>query len=67
MRKDESKKVEKALGVLGLHLKVVDSTDTFLNSTTKIKNVETQALGVTVHPEEKRKIIGTFAFYFGSA
>eukprot|EP00026_Physarum_polycephalum_P004540 Phypoly_transcript_04561.p1 GENE.Phypoly_transcript_04561~~Phypoly_transcript_04561.p1 ORF type:complete len:341 (+),score=52.60 Phypoly_transcript_04561:145-1167(+) len=58
MRKGESQKVEKALGVLGLHLKVVDATDTFLNATTKIKNIVTKKLGETVHPEEKRKIIG---------
>jgi GMP synthase PP-ATPase subunit len=63
MRKDESKKVEKALAVLGLNLKVVDVTDTFLSSTTKIKNVVTKALGETVHPEEKRKIIGTYSVY----
>jgi GMP synthase PP-ATPase subunit len=65
MRKNESLKVEKALKVLGLHLKVVDATETFLHSTTKIKNVETKALCETVHPEEKRKIIGKFiANYF---
>ena len=64
MRKDESKKVEKALTILGLHLKVVDATDTFLSSTTKINNIATKALGETVHPEEKRKIIGEFSLLF---
>lgn len=62
MRKDESQKVVKALEVLGLHLKVVDSTDTFLNATTKIREAITKSLGVTVHPEEKRKIIGIYSF-----
>jgi len=58
MRKEESLKVEKALEILGLHLKVVDASETFTKSTTNIKGKVTKALGETVHPEEKRKIIG---------
>ncbi len=63
MRKDESLKVEKALSVLGLHLKVVNATEIFLNSKTKIKEKETKILRETTHPEEKRKIIGMLFFY----
>ncbi|MEN8151169.1 MAG: glutamine-hydrolyzing GMP synthase [Planctomycetota bacterium] len=50
MRKDESAKVVKALGDLGLKdsLHFVDATDDFLT-----------ALGDAVEPEEKRRIIGT--------
>ncbi|GAM22105.1 hypothetical protein SAMD00019534_052800, partial [Acytostelium subglobosum LB1] len=58
MRKEESAKVEKALSVLGLRLIVVDASQTFYNATTTIKGVPTAQLKVTVHPEEKRKIIG---------
>ncbi|KAF2075452.1 hypothetical protein CYY_003233 [Polysphondylium violaceum] len=58
MRKDESSKVEKALGVLGLHLIVVDASETFYNATTTIRGHLTKVLKETINPEEKRKIIG---------
>jgi len=58
MRKNESARVEKALEVLGLHLKVLTAGPTFLNSTTTIRGKPTSPLDQTVHPEEKRKIIG---------
>jgi len=58
MRKDESSKVEKALGVLGLHLIVVDASETFYNATTTIRGHLTKILKETTNPEEKRKIIG---------
>nr|AAA33213.1 GMP synthetase [Dictyostelium discoideum] len=58
MRKDESLNVEKALSVLGLHLIVVDASQTFYNSTTTIKGHLTSSLKETISPEERRKIIG---------
>ncbi|EFA75840.1 GMP synthetase [Heterostelium album PN500] len=58
MRHEESARVEQALKVLGLRLIVVDASQTFYNSTTTIKGVVTEQLKITVHPEEKRKIIG---------
>ncbi|KAM9958372.1 hypothetical protein ACTFIW_001234 [Dictyostelium discoideum] len=58
MRKDESFNVEKALSVLGLHLIVVDASQTFYNSTTTIKGHLTLSLKETISPEERRKIIG---------
>jgi GMP synthase (glutamine-hydrolysing) len=58
MRKDETKKVVKALESLGLRLTVIDATETFLNSSSEIKGVKTKPLHVTTNPEEKRKIIG---------
>lgn len=58
MRKNESALVEKALGVLGLQLKVVNAGKIFMESTTTIRGVTTAKLGDTVLPEEKRKIIG---------
>ncbi|KAK5584408.1 hypothetical protein RB653_006019 [Dictyostelium firmibasis] len=58
MRKDESFNVEKALSVLGLHLIVVDASETFYNSTTTIKGHLTGLLKETTSPEERRKIIG---------
>jgi GMP synthase (glutamine-hydrolysing) len=58
MRKDESKKVMEALKVLGLNLNVVDASDTFAAATTQLRGVTTEPLHATVHPEEKRKIIG---------
>eukprot|EP01133_Synstelium_polycarpum_P004306 gene4306-5029_t len=58
MRREESSKVERALSVLGLRLIVVDASETFYNATTMIRGVRTPILCETVHPEEKRKIIG---------
>ncbi|EGG23702.1 GMP synthetase [Cavenderia fasciculata] len=58
MRHHESKNVETALGVLGLHLIVVDASQAFFNGTTTIAGKVTDKLCITVHPEEKRKIIG---------
>lgn len=58
MRKNESALVEKALGVLGLNLKVIDAEQTFLNATTEINGKRTKKLSETTNPEEKRKIIG---------
>eukprot|EP01117_Protostelium_nocturnum_P008800 TRINITY_DN3153_c0_g2_i1.p1 TRINITY_DN3153_c0_g2~~TRINITY_DN3153_c0_g2_i1.p1 ORF type:complete len:659 (+),score=143.73 TRINITY_DN3153_c0_g2_i1:193-2169(+) len=58
MRKDESKKVKDALAHLRLPLLVVDASETFYHSTTSIKGVQTNTLGNTCNPEEKRKIIG---------
>lgn len=58
MRKDESKKVKEALENLGIKLIVVDATDTFSKSSTIIKGAQTKILSETIHPEEKRKIIG---------
>ncbi|EGC35716.1 hypothetical protein DICPUDRAFT_91981 [Dictyostelium purpureum] len=58
MRANESAKVEKALSVLGLHLIVVDASETFYNSTTTINGHLTNKLKDTINPEERRKIIG---------
>lgn len=58
MRKNESALVEKALGVLGLNLKVINAEQTFLNATTEINGKRTKKLFETTNPEEKRKIIG---------
>jgi GMP synthase (glutamine-hydrolysing) len=69
MRHEESDKVEIALKKLGVELKVLRASDTFLASTTKVKVamsgdkgdkalVETEPLYHTVDPEHKRKIIG---------
>ena len=63
MRKNESLRVEKALEVLGLHLRVVNASSTFMNATTTIRGKCTSALCETVLPEEKRKIIGTCSEY----
>lgn len=69
MRHEESDKVETALKKLGVELKVLRASDTFLASTTKVRVamsgdkgdkalVETEPLYHTVEPEHKRKIIG---------
>jgi len=68
MRKDESKKVFEALQKYGLKLHVVDASAQFFGASTKIRKpvkngespefYDSQVLSQTVHPEEKRKIIG---------
>lgn len=67
MRKNESASVEESLKFLGLRLKAVNAALQFYNSTTIIpgrkdqrgvKKQLTKPLNMTVHPEEKRKIIG---------
>jgi len=58
MRKKESSKVQLALATLSLRLIVVDASETFYNSATSIKGVQTPLLKHTPQPEEKRKIIG---------
>jgi len=67
MRKDESDKVEKSLQNIGLKLKVINASHTFYNSTTiiptpqpdgTVRKCQTKILCQTVHPEEKRRIIG---------
>eukprot|EP01132_Coremiostelium_polycephalum_P000413 gene413-523_t len=58
MRLNESKKVEKAVAVLGLRLIVANAAQTFYQGTTEINGQQTPQLCKTTHPEEKRKIIG---------
>jgi GMP synthase (glutamine-hydrolysing) len=58
MRHEESATVVSALGAIGVPLEALDASADFSAATTTIDGVETQALGVTVQPEEKRKIIG---------
>lgn len=58
MRKNESKKVKEAMENLGLKLNVVDASEVFYRATTLVKDARTKPLNQTVHPEEKRKIIG---------
>eukprot|EP01126_Amoeba_proteus_P043363 TRINITY_DN4756_c0_g1_i8.p1 TRINITY_DN4756_c0_g1~~TRINITY_DN4756_c0_g1_i8.p1 ORF type:complete len:400 (-),score=96.12 TRINITY_DN4756_c0_g1_i8:959-2158(-) len=63
MRKNESRVVEAALKAIGMKVHVVDASQDFYNGVTEIKDKKgnchvTQPLKRTVHPEEKRKIIG---------
>ncbi|XP_071839853.1 GMP synthase [glutamine-hydrolyzing]-like isoform X2 [Apostichopus japonicus] len=67
MRKDESESVKASLERIGLDLKVVDASLTFYNATTTILLDKdqpnptpclTSTLNTTIHPEEKRQIIG---------
>eukprot|EP01124_Arcella_intermedia_P001442 TRINITY_DN10792_c0_g1_i1.p1 TRINITY_DN10792_c0_g1~~TRINITY_DN10792_c0_g1_i1.p1 ORF type:complete len:659 (+),score=136.49 TRINITY_DN10792_c0_g1_i1:259-1977(+) len=64
MRFNESQLVEKALGILGVHLINIDASEDFYNGTTEIvtgpekTKKKTGLLKETVNPEEKRKIIG---------
>ncbi|RWS28159.1 GMP synthase-like protein, partial [Leptotrombidium deliense] len=66
MRKDESEAVEKSLNNVGLKLRVVNSAYQFYNASTTIavdkkdpnRKRTTKILCQTVHPEEKRAIIG---------
>ncbi|RWS11115.1 GMP synthase-like protein [Dinothrombium tinctorium] len=66
MRKNESEKVEKSLNGIGLKLKAVNASYQFYNASTTIsvdkkdpnRKRTTKVLCQTVHPEEKRAIIG---------
>lgn len=64
MRKHESERVTEALAKLDLKLRVVDASETFYSAKTFVKAsstglpVITERLDCTIHPEEKRKIIG---------
>lgn len=67
MRKDESKFVVQALTKLGLKVKYVNAAHSFFTGTTYIydkhselpnRKKRTRMLNETVHPEEKRQIIG---------
>ena len=58
MRLEESATVAKSLAAVGVHLHVVQATEDFLNATTMIDGKRTLKLRDSVHPEEKRKIIG---------
>ncbi|KAJ8022220.1 GMP synthase [glutamine-hydrolyzing] [Holothuria leucospilota] len=67
MRKNESESVKVSLERLGLNLQVIDASLTFYNGTTTIildkdqpnqTTCLTATLNTTIHPEEKRQIIG---------
>lgn len=67
MRKNESVSVEQSLNRLGLSVKVVRAAHTFYNGSTSIhvdkadpnsRKRKTDTLNTTVHPEDKRKIVG---------
>jgi len=58
MRKDESLKVKNALEKIGIDLHVVDASEDFYNGKTTVHGKEIGPLKETIHPEEKRNIIG---------
>jgi len=58
MRMDESKTVVTALKEVGLELKVLTCSETFLKATTDVNGVKTPVLEECIRPEWKRKIIG---------
>lgn len=58
MRYEESALVEISLKKIGFKLKTINAWQNFKNATTEIKGKTTNKLCESVHPEEKRKIIG---------
>lgn len=64
MRKNESENVERSLREIGVNLVVKHAFHQFIKGTTTVKmpgslyTTETPLLGMTVNPEDKRKIIG---------
>ncbi|XP_022085524.1 GMP synthase [glutamine-hydrolyzing]-like [Acanthaster planci] len=67
MRKQESQCVQESLERIGLHLKVVNASQSFYCGTTTVQSKrndpkspkrQTKMLNTTVQPEDKRKIIG---------
>lgn len=67
MRKNESSSVEQSLTNMGLSVKVIRAAHTFYNGSTSLyvdksdsssRKRKTDTLNTTIHPEEKRKIIG---------
>ncbi|XP_060075843.1 GMP synthase [glutamine-hydrolyzing]-like [Ylistrum balloti] len=67
MRKNESSSVEQSLTRMGLSVKVIRAAHTFYNGSTSVhidktdpnsRKRKTDTLNTTIHPEDKRKIIG---------
>ncbi|MDB5185658.1 MAG: synthase -like, partial [Candidatus Saccharibacteria bacterium] len=58
MRANESKDVIAALEAAGVHVRLIDATETFAHATTTIDGVTTPALSEATDPQTKRKIIG---------
>ncbi|HEX7018105.1 MAG TPA: glutamine-hydrolyzing GMP synthase [Patescibacteria group bacterium] len=58
MRKNESAEVKKALSTFGLHVKVIDASDTFFNATTIMNGSISEKLSEATNAEVKRHIIG---------